>query len=202
MDLSSTIVLDGFAGPTAVLDPGGRIVAVNRTWRDFGDANGLASRDHGLNMDYLAVCDAARGRGSEGAASVAAGLRRLLRGEQDSFDYEYPCAAPGRPRWFKLLAGVLRDAQGLRGVLVSHVDLTAFEAHALAELSPPDRRILDALAGGRSLAELTRREGFHTQLGMEGRVRMLLERLRVTNRQQAAELGHSLMGFLNEGSRR
>src|SRR5215203_5175161 len=49
--------LDALSAHVAVLDGQGTIVAVNEAWRSFGLATGYAAADHGVGMNYLAVCE-------------------------------------------------------------------------------------------------------------------------------------------------
>lgn len=198
MDLSSSMLLDALPGPAAVLDTSGRIETVNQAWRDFGRANGLASPNDCVGMNYLAVCDAAAGRCSAGGAATARELRALLAGRRSRVDYEYPCPAPRTPRWFKMSAGLLRDGDRIRGALVSHVELTTFGAHALRELTERDKQILAAMTDGRGRAEVARSHGL-TEVGLNAYVGMLLRRLSLRNRPDAARLGLEIADFEASG---
>ncbi|MGE0253317.1 MAG: EAL domain-containing protein [Alphaproteobacteria bacterium] len=117
-------VLDAMIPNIAVIDPGGIILAVNAAWRRFALANSDGKHDIGPGDDYLDVTDRAAAGGDELAARAAAGLRALLGGETRRFTMEYPCDAPGVPRWFLLDATPLGNGDGVRGAVVVHVDMT------------------------------------------------------------------------------
>jgi PAS domain-containing protein len=73
-------ILNALPAHLALLDPHGRVLSVNDTWRRFADANGLRSPAYGVGLNYLEVCDRARGKGAEGAREAAEGIRAVLRG--------------------------------------------------------------------------------------------------------------------------
>ncbi|MFC1455347.1 PAS domain S-box protein [Microvirga arabica] len=114
-------VLDAMAGPIAVLDWSGTIIAVNRAWREFGCANsGKRTRHVGTN--YLDICDRAVGVEAACAKAAAAGIRSVLAGEP-VFSLEYPCHSPTRKRWFQLHASCLHH-DGHAYAVVAHHDIT------------------------------------------------------------------------------
>ena len=117
-------VLDSLSDHICVLDRDGVILAVNRAWREFGHLNrpppGYRQDDIGIN--YLALCDSATGPWSEEARPMAAGIRRIARGELDEFTLEYPCHSPDEERWF--LARVSRFHDDSSKILVVHTTIT------------------------------------------------------------------------------
>ena len=107
-----------------VLDENGVILSVNQAWHNFAANNPPAPPNDGVGMNYLAVCDAACGPCSSGAADFAAGLRRILLGETESFALEYPCHTPwGEQRWFFAQVNHFPDSGSLR-LVVTHEDIT------------------------------------------------------------------------------
>ena len=94
-------VLDSLINHIAVLDAQGIIVAVNRTWREFGEKNSLADSSHGVGMNYLEICKNALNypHGDEAEAALA-GILAVLSGEKNLFQLEYPCHSPDEKRWF------------------------------------------------------------------------------------------------------
>ncbi len=84
----------------AILDHAGEIISVNRAWREFALANGGDPARVCEGANYLAACDRAAGKGSEGATDFAAGIRDVMTGTRDYYEQEYPCDAPGEKRWF------------------------------------------------------------------------------------------------------
>lgn len=117
-------LLDAVPANMAVLDADGRIVAVNRNWREFGARNGLALPDSGIGASYVEVCDHSRGRFTQGAAEVAGAIRALFAGTLDDFRLEYPCPSPDTDRWFSIHLTRF-EANDARQVLATHIDITA-----------------------------------------------------------------------------
>jgi len=115
--------LDGLSSHIAVVGAGGEIVAVNRAWSEFAEANG-GSGDAKVQVgaNYLAVCDRAASHGSSSAARFAAGLRSVLARESDTFELEYGCHAPDCERWF--VARVTRADDGSGRAIIAHENVT------------------------------------------------------------------------------
>ena len=137
--------LDALSAHIAVLDHTGQIVAVNRSWRDFADANPPAppgafseSRlSYGIGVNYLALCEQATGPEQATAQTMAQGIRAAQAGAMAEFDMEYPCHSPTQQRWFH--ARVTRFAAGDYFV-VAHENVTECrraerESHLLLALT-------------------------------------------------------------------
>ncbi len=114
--------LDALSAHIAVLDDAGTIVAVNQSWRAFARASGYADADHGVGMNYLAVCEAAADV-SQDAARTAEALRAIMAGDRSEFRMEYPCRSPQGPRWFQLRVTRPDHAQ-TRRIVIAHEDIT------------------------------------------------------------------------------
>ena len=115
--------VDALSAHVAVLDEKGTILAVNRAWRGFAQANAkkMAGLVEGAN--YLAVCDSAKGQNSEGAAEVAASISAVLQGTREEFVKEYPCHSPTQLRWFVVRVTRFPD-EGMPRLVVAHEDIT------------------------------------------------------------------------------
>ncbi len=116
-------ILNALPAHIVLLDPNGVIVSVNESWRQLAGSNALAHRAQGIGLNYLAVCDGARGEDAKTAHAVAAGIRAVLRGTTRRFSVEYPCDTPAGRSWF-LLTVVPLDEQPLPGAVVMHMDIT------------------------------------------------------------------------------
>jgi PAS domain S-box-containing protein len=114
--------LDALSAHIAVLDEAGTIIAVNQAWRAFAHASGYADENHGVGMNYLAVCKAAAAL-SKDAARTAEALRHIMAGERSEFRMEYPCRSPQGPRWFQLRVTRPDQAQ-TRWIVIAHEDIT------------------------------------------------------------------------------
>jgi PAS domain S-box-containing protein len=123
--------IDALTQSLCVLDEAGNIIAVNAAWRNFAEANSAAPRNVAVGVNYLEVCDSARGEhGVEGPA-FAKGIRDVMAGESAEFAMEYPCHSPNEQRWF--VGRVTRfQGEGARRIVITHDNITA---RKLAEMA-------------------------------------------------------------------
>jgi hypothetical protein len=112
----------------AVVDGEGTIVSTNRTWRAFGEANGLDESDDTVGSSYLQV---GAGSDDEHAARAVEGIESVLAGDDEPFSMEYPCHGPDEHRWFVMWARGF-DRDGSRYAVVAHLDVTARKLSELA----------------------------------------------------------------------
>src|SRR5271157_5126889 len=129
-------IVDALSAHVAILDETGTIIAVNRGWREFAEANPPMATNVFEGANYLRVCDTADGPCSEEAALLAAGIRAVMRGQQPSFSLEYPCHSPQEKRWFIARVTRFPGDDSIR-IVVAHEDVThrklAEEALSVAE---------------------------------------------------------------------
>lgn len=116
--------LDALPANIAILDAHGVILRVNAAWKDFAHANGLPPGGAGVGMNYLELCDATPDADELLARQFGAGIRRVIRGEDDArFSMEYPCHSQHTQRWFMgYVTAIAGD--GPARVVVAHVDVT------------------------------------------------------------------------------
>jgi hypothetical protein len=115
--------LDELPEHVAIVDGSGTIVAVNEAWKAFAEANGAELRKVLEGVNYLEVCDAAKGEQSESASAFAEGLRRVISGREERFALEYPCHSPTERRWF--MGRVRRfESSGTELAIVTHEEIT------------------------------------------------------------------------------
>jgi PAS domain S-box-containing protein len=93
-------IIDSLDSHLCVLDEHGTILLVNEAWRRFAAENSDNTGNFAEGANYLAICDNAQGDGSENGRLFAAGIRAILKGERDTFTFEYPCHSPDEERWF------------------------------------------------------------------------------------------------------
>ncbi len=116
--------LDALSEHVAVLDARGAILAVNRAWREFADANSPAPASLSEGANYFAACASAIGEGAEYATRFATGLRAVIEGESEEFTLEYPCHSATQKRWF--IARAKRfELDGEVRAVVTHTNITA-----------------------------------------------------------------------------
>ncbi len=145
LDDFSRAALDAVSMHIALLDHQGVIVMVNEGWRRFALDNdpesGLPAPRCGPGVNYLAVCQEAKGASSEGAAEAAEGIRAVLAGRLTCFELEYPCHSPEQRRWFLMAVSPL--AVPGNGVVVTHADITQ---RKLPEITQHDNELRLQLA--------------------------------------------------------
>ena len=71
-------VLDSLAAHIAVLDPSGKIIAVNAAWEAFARKWHAAPLKCGVGANYLEVCRRATGPYSDEAVAAESGIRSVL----------------------------------------------------------------------------------------------------------------------------
>lgn len=116
-------ILDALPAHIALLDEDGAIQYVNAAWRRFAEDNDYLSEDAGVGDNYLAVCDATRGRDRETARATARGIRQVMAGERTKFEVEYPCHGLEERRWFLLSVTPFRGGDRI-GAVVAHMDIS------------------------------------------------------------------------------
>lgn len=115
--------IDALAQQIAVLDADGRILAVNKAWRDFAQENGANPDTMWEGCNYLGICEGADGSDRSDAAEVARLIRDVAQGKRKSGSWQYPCHSPTKERWF--IVKVTRIDESQAGiVVVSHDDIT------------------------------------------------------------------------------
>jgi PAS domain S-box-containing protein len=141
------VSIDALPAHVAILNEHGTILAVNAAWRRFADSHeeGLAAFDIGAN--YLATCDAAARRGRRSPATIAAGLRAVIAGEQESFRQVYPRPAEDPEGWFQVRITRFHHGDTLR-LVVTREDVT--EVKRTEALTPRQREIVRLLSEGKT----------------------------------------------------
>ncbi|MDB4882143.1 MAG: Blue-light-activated protein [Gemmatimonadetes bacterium] len=140
--------LDTLPDRVAMLSSEGDVLAVNRAWTEFADANERRDGDTGVGTNYLLVCERQADAGAVEARAAGAGARDVLAGRRESFGMEYPSRTPDSERWFRLaVRGAARP--GAVAAVVTHADVTEDRlavrtATALAEQSLEFVSILEA----------------------------------------------------------
>jgi diguanylate cyclase (GGDEF)-like protein len=115
-------VLDALPDATAVVDPDGTIVAVNRAWLMFAMDNGGQPESTGVGVNYFDLCARSAAAGCQDAERAADGLRAVLAGDTVHSEMDYPCPSPAVNRWFLLRITPL-EGDVTRAVM-SHVNIT------------------------------------------------------------------------------
>ncbi len=122
----ANIILDALSAHIAILDENGVILKTNRAWQNFADVNRLQHPAEASSINYLSVCDLAKGDDSKEAKTVAEGIRSVIRGEINEFLLDYPCHSPTEKRWFYMRVTRIPGPGPMRAV-VSHENITALK---------------------------------------------------------------------------
>ena len=125
-DLLADIILDALSAHIAILDKNGVILKTNRAWQKFADANRMQISADASQVNYLSICDLAKGEFSEEAKIVAEGIRSVIDGEINEFLLDYPCHSPSEKRWFYMRVTRIPGDGPMRAV-VSHENITALK---------------------------------------------------------------------------
>lgn len=148
---SEAAILNALPAHIALLDTQGLIISVNEAWQRVTSANAILGQGHGIGVNYLEICDSARGDGASAAHQAAAGIRSVLGGGVKSFSLEYPFHSLTEQCWFLLMVNPLADDHP-NGVVVMHLNITE-QKKVAQELRESERRFSDLL-GNVELASL------------------------------------------------
>lgn len=135
--------LDALSSHIAVLDDQGNILEVNEAWRRFADENQLNYFRYGVGTNYLEPFESDSASCGDGPA-VARGIRDVIEGLQESYEYEYPCHSPSEQRWFLMRVTRFKSPGPVR-VVIAHENVTKLRM-AADSLREADRRKDEFLA--------------------------------------------------------
>ena len=108
----------------AVVDRYGTMVSASQAWRQSQDLHLFGASGNGSRLNYLSSLDEAASNHVGEASDIAAGVRKVLSGQEREFSYEYSHPATTEKRWFGLRAGRLKGVEKER-ILVVVNDITA-----------------------------------------------------------------------------
>ncbi len=126
------LTLDALTSHVAVLDENGKIILVNKAWRQFAEQNEGTAASYEVGAHYLQVCEEATAAWStkawsEAAASLAQGIREVIALARDDFSLEYCCCSsrhnPQEERWFKVDVTRFISEAAVR-VVLAHENIT------------------------------------------------------------------------------
>lgn len=116
-------ILDALPAHICLIDAHGKILEVNATWEHFATANNYSGNNFGVGSNYLEICTSAYGECAEGAQQAADGIRAVLSGKLNNFEFEYPCHSPEEKRWFRFMIAPLKKDPS-EGLVVLHMNIT------------------------------------------------------------------------------
>ena len=116
-------ILNALPAHIVLLDTQGFIVSVNEAWRRLTVDNVFQGPAYAIGLNYLGICDSARGDGAAQARRVAAGIRSVLAAEAKRFSMEYSCDLATERCWFLLTVSPLAEDHPA-GAVIMHVNIT------------------------------------------------------------------------------
>lgn len=117
------LILNTITENIVVIDSSGEIRYVNKTWVSFGQDNDCEVEESWKGLNYLTECDKAAEMGDEFSIHASAGIRLVIKGEEETFYYEYPCHSPEEKRWFMMRVTPF-VMQGSHYFVISHKNIT------------------------------------------------------------------------------
>jgi len=116
-------IQDAIPAEIALLDKESNIMTVNEAWKRFSRENAFAGFGYQIGVNYIKLCDKAKGQFSKEAVRVARGIEKVLRLELKNYECEYPCHSPDEVRWFRLVVGPINSKRN-EGAVLMHIDIT------------------------------------------------------------------------------
>ena len=120
-------VLNSLSAHIAILDETGVIIQTNAAWREFAQANNIGVRPSSIGVNYIELCDSAKGDSADGAREVARGIREVITGKVREAIVDYPLKTIEGRRWFYVRVTRLSGPKPIR-VVVSHEDITPLKS--------------------------------------------------------------------------
>lgn len=127
----------------SIIDQTGIIRWANRSWISFSGDNGGCEKTTCLEANYLEVCKQAGSKGDKYADLAYLGISSVIKGNKNSFQFEYPCHSPNEIRWFLMNVCPLKWS-GEPYFIISHTNITD---RKLAEMRAEERATKDSLTG-------------------------------------------------------
>ncbi len=144
-------ILNALAGPVAVLDRKGMLIAANAAWRRAARTQSLPFPRLNQGTSYFNACRRVTGETAEAARKILAGVQAVRDGSLAQFSLEYPSRTPKTLRWVLVQAAPLaRDG----GVVLSHQDITALKHQQLEQ----DKRLKALEAKNQQLDQIAIRD--------------------------------------------
>jgi signal transduction histidine kinase len=100
-------VLDAIPASAALLDRAGRIVFVNRSWRQSARGNKFIGSTVGVGADYVETCRVAPEAERTAAQRLARGVSEILAGRRKRFTLDYALAPRRGARIYRCLVAPL-----------------------------------------------------------------------------------------------
>ncbi len=123
-----------------IIDKEGNVITTNAKWKKEALKNELAGRVDAVGMNYLKLCENARGEGREEALGIAKGIKEVLKGERGSFQRVYSFYdETGKKRYFLFfIQRITRIKPEL--FLILHIEVSHLKSYFLEDKSPAPQK--------------------------------------------------------------
>jgi len=116
-------ILDAIPEHIAILDRSGKILTVNKAWREFARMNYQVPHRSLEGDNYLELCRQASRHGNSEIEAFSRGITAVLDGTMFEFSMEFPCTIDNKTQWF--LARISRFAgAGQQRVVITQSPIT------------------------------------------------------------------------------
>lgn len=115
-------ILNSFDDSIAVIDYNGLILFTNYSWKQFCLNNSGDINKTNVGINYLEVCNRAKGEDYPFAQNAINGIFKIINAELTIFEMEYPCHSKHEKRWFILRATPIKGPENL--ILLSHINIS------------------------------------------------------------------------------
>ena len=123
IDWFAHVVLNSLSAHIAILDEKGTIIQTNQAWREFAQSNEIGIRPSTIGVNYLELCESAKGDSGKEAHLVGQGIRDVISGKREQFELDYQLQVSNKERWYCLRIARLCGYDPIR-VVLSHEEIT------------------------------------------------------------------------------
>lgn len=115
--------LDALSAHICILDENGIIMAVNESWKIFGDENGLTWDNHGIGYSYFSAVNPVSSMQNGEVVTTLDAIQDIIQRKRDQFWTTYACHSPQKKRWFSMRVSRFEGVSGVR-IVISHESVT------------------------------------------------------------------------------
>lgn len=112
LDHLSSYVLDALNAHIALLDREGKVIAHNKKWKSFNQELTEKWYRPELNENFLHSMQKPLSKGNDFALRMLLGCKKVLSGEKESFEINYPVDIDDKKHWFKATLNRLEEGKG------------------------------------------------------------------------------------------
>ncbi|MCW3120375.1 MAG: domain S-box protein [Chitinophagaceae bacterium] len=142
-------ILNSLQSNIALLDENGKIIEVNKAWKNFENYNDLCNGNFLVDDNYIEIAESDTGHEEQNGKLIAQAIRDITSGELEKFSIEYSCHSLIQKVWFR--ADIIPLYPGRRGgVVIAHTNITESKQseEALRKSEEQFRRIVETAQEG------------------------------------------------------